>query len=478
MANCSSCGRKLPFSLGKRLCPWCVQHEAAKRGELPDDAPQPVMAPPWQRSAMSSISLSKALVGINVLIYIAMGIVGGGLFSDPSGQQLIRSGANYGPLTFGGEWWRLLSYAFLHGSLLHIGFNMWCLWDLGALCESLYGTWTFGAIYFTSAVAGGLASTGFHPERMSVGASGAIFGLAGALIAGFYLGEFSLPRPVIQMQLRSIIFFVGYNIIIGAVSGPTDNLCHLGGLLAGMFCGALIARFAPGESDFFSRLTIIAIAALALTAITIRLERSRGWILRAQNANELLREQKYDDAIRELQIVLRMKPSYLPARLNLAKVYLSKQQPAKAEAELKRVLDSDPENPDAAYLLGFTYLGQKRVPEAIQTFSALVAKHPNQAGGHYGLGMALASAGNMRQAIEEFKNTIKLRPDLEGVYYRLGQAQVNLGLYDDAIASFQNEIANQDDYDTEVALANVYEKKGMHDKATEAMGRAKKLKGE
>ena len=424
------------------------------------------------------MSLSRALVGINILIYIAMGIVGGGLFSDPSGQQLIRSGANYGPLTFGGEWWRLLSYCFLHGGFLHIAFNMWCLWDLGALCESLYGTWTFGAIYFTSAVAGGLASTGLHPERMSVGASGAIFGLAGALIAGLYLGEFSLPRPVIQMQLRSIVFFVGYNIIIGAVAGPTDNLCHLGGLLAGLFCGALIARFAPSENDTLSRLAIIAIAAVALTTITVKLERSRGYVIHVQNANQLLRERKYDEAIKELQTVLKMRPSYLPARLNLAQAYLAKHQPAQAEAELKRLLEGDPENNDATYLLGFTYLDEKRVPEAIQTFSTLVARNPNHAGAHYGLGMARAAEGNMRQAIEEFKATLRLRPESETVYYRLGQAQAELGLYDDAIASFQNEIANQDDYDTELALANVYEKKGMHEKAAEAMERAKKLKGE
>src|SRR5690348_9713403 len=100
------------------------------------------MTPPWQRSGISSISLSHALVGINILVYVAMEIVGDVLFSDPTSQQLIRSGANYGPLTFGGEWWRLLSYAFLHGGFLHIGFNMWCLWSLGGLCESLYGTWT------------------------------------------------------------------------------------------------------------------------------------------------------------------------------------------------------------------------------------------------------------------------------------------------------------------------------------------------
>lgn len=478
MANCSSCGRKIPFSFGKRLCPWCVQHEAQKRGELPDDAPQPVMAPPWQRSGISSISLSHALVGINILVYLAMGIVGGGLFSDPTSQQLIRSGANYGPLTFGGEWWRLLSYAFLHGGFLHIGFNMWCLWSLGGLCESLYGTWTFGSIYLISAVAGGLASVGLHPDRLSVGASGAIFGLAGALIAGFYLGEFTLPRPVIQAQLRSIIFFVGYNIVIGALSGPTDNLCHLGGLLAGLFCGALIARFAPMEGDAPARLAIIGFAVLSLAGITFGLERSRGYVIHVRHGNELLIDQKYDEAIAELQTAVRMRPNYLPARLNLAHAYFSKREYPQAEAQLKRALQLDPENDDASYFLGFCYLAEKNTPEAKQTFSRLIAKNPNLPGAHYGLGLALADEGNQLGAIEEFKITAKLSPEFEGVHYEMGQAQAKLGLYDDAIASFQNEIANTDNYDAEIALAQAYEKKGMRDKAAQAMERAKKLKGE
>jgi len=211
-----------------------------------------------------------------------MGLVGGGLFSEPSGMQLVRSGANFGPLTYTGEWWRLLSYSFLHAGLLHIAFNMWCLWDLGALCESLYGTWTFASIYLISAVGGGLASTGLHPERLSVGASGAIFGLAGALIASFYLGEFTLPRVVIQAQLRSLLFFVGFNIYLGMLSGPTDNFCHIGGLFAGMFCGALIARFAPSENNTRARLVIIGFAVLTLAAITFALQRSFTHFMRGE----------------------------------------------------------------------------------------------------------------------------------------------------------------------------------------------------
>jgi len=455
-----------------------VQHEAAKRGELPDDAPQPVIAPPWQRSAMSSMSLSHALVGINVLIYVAMVVVGGGSFSDFSPQQLVRSGANYGPLTFGGEWWRLLSYCFLHGGFLHIAFNMWCLWDLGALCESLYGTPTFGAIYFVSAFAGGLASAGVHPHQPSVGASGAIFGLAGALIGSFYLGEFSLPRPVIQAQLRSLILFVGYNIVIGALSGPTDNMCHLGGLLAGLFCGAMIALFAPSENSALGRSAIIGFLVLVLSGIAYGLERSRGYVIHAQNANELLRERKYDEAISELETVVKMKPNYLPARFNLAQAYFNKQQYAQSEAELKHILQLDPGSDDASYLLAFNYLAEKRVPEAKQIFSEIADKHPNHAGAHYGLGMALAAEGNLRDAIEQFKTTAQLRPDFAGIYFELGKAQAALGLYDDAIKSFQTEIANSDDYNTELALANAYERKGMHDKAVEALERAKKLKGE
>src|SRR5205807_1498672 len=159
--------------------------------------------------------------------------------------QLVRSGANFGPLTYTGEWWRLLSYSFLHAGLLHIAFNMWCLWDLGALCESLYGTWTFASIYLISAVGGGLASTGLHPERLSVGASGAIFGLAGALIASFYLGEFSLPKVAISGTLRSLLFFVGFNVLFGTLSPGIDNGAHGGGLISGLVFGALIARLAP-----------------------------------------------------------------------------------------------------------------------------------------------------------------------------------------------------------------------------------------
>src|SRR5438270_5208928 len=122
MANCSMCGRRLAgFSWGKRLCPWCVRHQAAQRGELPDDAPLPVMDVPWQRSESGNVNLAHALVGINVVVFFAM-VISGVSVTDPTSQQLIRWGANYGPLTMSGQWWRLITYNFLHIGIIHIAF--------------------------------------------------------------------------------------------------------------------------------------------------------------------------------------------------------------------------------------------------------------------------------------------------------------------------------------------------------------------
>src|SRR5947199_787019 len=192
MAKCIRCGRQLTaFSL-RKICPWCKQHEAIQRGEVvQDDVPQPVIRRPWAVGNESNISLTHILFGANVAVYLAVAI-GSGTVAEFPGKSLLF-GANYGPFTLSGQWWRLVTYMFLHQGIWHIVFNMWCLWDLGQLCESLYGSWTYVTIFLLTGIAAGLASVAWNPGVFSVGASGAIFGLAGALAASYYLGEFSMP---------------------------------------------------------------------------------------------------------------------------------------------------------------------------------------------------------------------------------------------------------------------------------------------
>src|ERR1700688_2613563 len=265
MANCVQCGRQLPgFSFGKKLCRWCVQHEAAQRGE--DSPYQRVESAPWARRQSSSMAVTQAIFGINVAVFVVMLLSGVSMLSNPSGQDLVRWGANFGPLTVGGEWWRLLTCVFIHGGLLHIAFNMWCLWDLGRLAESVYGHWTFAAVYLITGLAASLASLFWNPVVLSVGASGAIFGIAGALIASFYLGEFSLPRAAITGTLRSVVMFVGYNLFFGAIIAHTDNAAHIGGLLMGLLLGALIARVAPQSDDVGRRGGVLLVGILLVFA--------------------------------------------------------------------------------------------------------------------------------------------------------------------------------------------------------------------
>jgi rhomboid protease GluP len=163
--------------------------------------------------------------------YLLVGLQSGGII-DASAIALLRNGANWAPYTFaGGEWWRLITYAFLHGGLLHLFFNGWILSSLGPSLEQRLGSGHFGALYVLAAVVGGLASASLG-GGISVGASGAVMGLLGSAAA---LAHFEERNPRRRDQ---IVFIIGLNLLIGFagdVAGmKVDNWCHLGGLFAGL----------------------------------------------------------------------------------------------------------------------------------------------------------------------------------------------------------------------------------------------------
>ena len=117
-----------------------------------------------------------------------------------------------------------------------------------------------------------------------MGASGAIFGLAGALIASFYLGEFSLPSVAIRGTLRSLLFFVGFNVLFGSMFPGIDNACHAGGLVSGLILGALIARVAPQQDVPLRRVAVLGIVALAVVGTAVGVQQWRGGPMRIGRA--------------------------------------------------------------------------------------------------------------------------------------------------------------------------------------------------
>jgi len=479
MANCVQCGRKLPgFSFGKKLCSWCVQHEAAQRGEEGENAVQRVEAAPWLRSQSTSRIVTQAIFGMNVAVFLGMLFAGVKILDNPSGQDLVHWGANYGPFTLSGQWWRLLTCVFIHGSLLHIAFNMWCLWDLGSLAESLYGHATFAVVYLISGVAASVASVVWNPQVLSVGASGAIFGIAGALITSIYLGEFSLPRAAYTGTLRSLVFFVGFNLVYGAMSSYIDNGAHVGGLVSGLILGAAIAKLAPDRESLMQRVVAVALVVAILGGGTAWWLYSRDYLRHMQRGLGYLSEGKTDQSIAELQTVVRRRPDFAPAHFVLARAYATKGDLANAEAEYRRVIQLNPRSESAFNNLGFVLLEEKKLPEARQTFQQLLKLNSSYANAHFGLGSVASVEGNYQQAIDEYKQAAQIEPDMEGVYFRLGQAQARLKLYDDAIYSYLREQKRiGDDYDLEIALAAAYDAKGMKQEAADARQKAAELTG-
>jgi rhomboid protease GluP len=192
--------------------------------------------------------ITTTLVGMNVAVFAVMVLTGVSPLA-PTGPQLLKWGANWGPLSLGAEPWRMLASNYIHIGIFHIFFNMWCLWNLGFLAERVFDPWTYVLIYTSCGLAGSLASLWWHPVGVGAGASGAIFGLAGALIAALYLGHLPISKQAIQSTLKSLLMFAGYNLFFGATIPGIDNSAHMGGLLAGLALGAVLAKHLVGPAE-------------------------------------------------------------------------------------------------------------------------------------------------------------------------------------------------------------------------------------
>jgi Flp pilus assembly protein TadD len=363
---------------------------------------------------------------------------------------------------------------FLHDGIFHIAINMWTLWNLGTLCESLYGRWTYATIYLITGIAGGLGTIAWNPHAFSVGASGALFGLSGALISSFYLGEFSLSGISIKGTLSSLLFFCAFSLYIGSVSPRIDNACHVGGLVSGLIVGALIARVAPEQDRPLRRVGVLLFMVLIVGASAVGIQRWRGSQMGLQQLAD--REKSIDRMIDELQKRTQQNPQDASAHYALAHEYFVKRQFSDGETELKRVLELQPQNADARMELGAAYLSRDRFKEAEEEFTKLLAQNPNNLDAHVGMGMAFADEQNHAAAINEYKAALRIEPNVRGVNYRLGISQAKLKQYDAAVTSYLKEREEGGDSpDVETALAEVYQAKGMTQQAEEARKKAAEL---
>ena len=222
--SCSNCGRPIcpdcmtPTPVGMR-CPECAKQKTrVTRGAVgPGRYDTPA---------------TYVLIALNVVAYL-IEIAGGNGGLSPGNSSIVVDFGLYGPFVAEGEWYRLLTSGFLHASIVHIGFNMFALYFLGRILEPGIGTPRFVALYFASLFAGSFGALLLDPNALTIGASGAVFGIFGAtfVIARHRRIDGLASSIGIILLLNLAITFGRPEISIGG---------HLGGLAAGVFCALVI----------------------------------------------------------------------------------------------------------------------------------------------------------------------------------------------------------------------------------------------
>lgn len=202
-------------------CPECVAGAAAQTRQATTIAGGALIGRPM---------VTYTLIGINLAVFLVQFTVGINAVAGDYGMWPVG-------IAVGGEWWRLVTAAFLHGSFLHIAFNMYVLFALGPTLERILGHSHYLILYVLAAIGGGVASYVFSDMRtVSVGASGAIFGLMGALV---------VAGRRLRYDVTQVLVLLGINVVIGFIASGVDWRAHLGGLVTGALVAAIMVLPSP-----------------------------------------------------------------------------------------------------------------------------------------------------------------------------------------------------------------------------------------
>lgn len=204
---------------------------------------------------------AKVIIGANVAVWLLMTVMSGEPYQ--AAGPVFERGALFGPLVAQGEWWRLVTGAFLHSGVMHLGFNMLLLWFLAQEMEPVLGPWRFTLLYAVSLAGGALGVMLLSPDQPTVGASGAVFGLMGALVVLQVRARQNPWRSgILGLVLVNLLFtFAVPGISVGG---------HVGGLVVGAVTGAVVPfRRVPEQGDALRHTVLVGLGVLCLVAAVL-----------------------------------------------------------------------------------------------------------------------------------------------------------------------------------------------------------------
>jgi membrane associated rhomboid family serine protease len=234
----------------------CPEHA---RGGAPRQKPTELVRKVTQpRSHVAATIVTRTLIAVNVAIYLAELAEGAGLYGNSG--WIFEHGALFGPLVGDGDWWRLFTAAFLHYGPIHLGLNMLALWWFGGVVEQALGRWRFLLLYVVSGLAGSAGALLASPHAVTVGASGAIFGILGALFVLEYQATGSWTGQA--MTLIAVNLAISF-----AWRSQISWGGHLGGLVGGILGTLALLQFRHARWFSVGRVDVLGIAALVAIGV-------------------------------------------------------------------------------------------------------------------------------------------------------------------------------------------------------------------
>lgn len=410
MANCRQCGAELPsFTFGE-ASPYCKTCSSQLDSQT-EPKPAEGFALPPQRSIASKPALATyALLAINIGVFIIM-LASGVSWITPETGQVLRWGADYGPYTLGGQYWRLITAMFLHFGIIHLAGNMWCLWSLGQLTEKLLGSLSVLGLYLLTGIGASLLSLGWDPMRVSAGASGAIFGIAGALISVLYFAQLGLQPEGRRKLLGYVVRFAFLNLIFG-LTAHIDNMAHLGGLVTGLLIGFFLALTfnLASESRPTRRFLIFAMSAIVLLGLFVPVVRTGQYAVEFAKGQTALEHHDPRAALPHLQKYVAARPKDEFGRQLLQSVLQEVQRLDQAIPEFERSLAHDPNNAYIQVNLAKLYASQNETDKALQLFEKGMPRAEPDALASYWYASTLKDAGRVPEAESNVRRAIELDP--------------------------------------------------------------------
>ncbi len=400
------------------------------------------------------------ILALNVLIFLLVALQGGftnvfRLAGEATNVDvLLDFGASYAPYIRRGEYWRLVMPMFLHAGVLHLAVNSYALYLLGRILEEVYGYGRFALLYVGTGIGGAFLSM-TRSNNVAVGASGAIFGIAGAMLVTGYWHHAVVPRRWGRAFGKGILPFIVLNLIFGALFPRIDNWAHLGGLVSGIVLALLIPppghNYVPGSVDEEPSQAIlavpVAVVALAMAATAGHYRTSRtvthlleqGALFRTARQTDralerfreaarlaprnerpheelgllYLEQNRAPEAIQEYNEALRLSPDSQRAQLGLAQAYQQKGDLAKARKFYEAVLGKNPQDAEGQAALADLCAEQKLYPEAIQHYQEALRRAPDMVVAHNNLAWLYATSEdphyrNPQEALQHARRAVEL----------------------------------------------------------------------